>query len=313
MAACSDGIDNDGDGLVDCEDANCREVYSEVCATEENTEALCNDGIDNNGDGLVDCEDAACSSIWPCNVSNAKSSSKLDLRVYLQGAYDGSSRTMRTDLNRLGYLPGQQPTTLMGQSKVNQLPYDGGPWFFFDKNIDKRIRSKSSSVYTEQSVDWVVISLKNSVDVQDVIWTGMGIVEKDGFIDIQSALDIKQGDYYVMIEHRNHMPVISATKVVYTNGGWSYDFTSNDSYRSGVTQGQILSQEGDYMMIGANGDYILNASSYNDINILDLNEWRFNNGQNSGYFIEDYDMNGCLLYTSPSPRDQRGSRMPSSA
>ena len=24
-------------------------------------------------------------------------------------------------------------------------------------------------------------------------------------------------------------------------------------------------------------------------------------------------INGCLLYTSPSPRDQRGSRMPSSA
>ena len=27
----------------------------------------------------------------------------------------------------------------------------------------------------------------------------------------------------------------------------------------------------------------------------------------------DIDGNGCLLYTSPSPRDQRGSRMPSSA
>ena len=26
-----------------------------------------------------------------------------------------------------------------------------------------------------------------------------------------------------------------------------------------------------------------------------------------------YDAKGCLLYTSPSPRDQRGSRMPSSA
>ena len=26
-----------------------------------------------------------------------------------------------------------------------------------------------------------------------------------------------------------------------------------------------------------------------------------------------YDSNTCLLYTSPSPRDQRGSRMPSSA
>ena len=27
----------------------------------------------------------------------------------------------------------------------------------------------------------------------------------------------------------------------------------------------------------------------------------------------DYIVSGCLLYTSPSPRDQRGSRMPSSA
>ena len=30
-------------------------------------------------------------------------------------------------------------------------------------------------------------------------------------------------------------------------------------------------------------------------------------------FIFDAGTNGCLLYTSPSPRDQRGSRMPSSA
>ena len=28
---------------------------------------------------------------------------------------------------------------------------------------------------------------------------------------------------------------------------------------------------------------------------------------------DDITNNGCLLYTSPSPRDQRGSRMPSSA
>ena len=30
-------------------------------------------------------------------------------------------------------------------------------------------------------------------------------------------------------------------------------------------------------------------------------------------FCVGYDLNDCLLYTSPSPRDQRGSRMPSSA
>ena len=35
-------------------------------------------------------------------------------------------------------------------------------------------------------------------------------------------------------------------------------------------------------------------------------------GYQSGCYYELY-VNGCLLYTSPSPRDQRGSRMPSSA
>ena len=34
---------------------------------------------------------------------------------------------------------------------------------------------------------------------------------------------------------------------------------------------------------------------------------------NSGHAPLIGSFNGCLLYTSPSPRDQRGSRMPSSA
>ena len=43
------------------------------------------------------------------------------------------------------------------------------------------------------------------------------------------------------------------------------------------------------------------------------------NDEIAGFIIlmregQDYDsLNYCLLYTSPSPRDQRGSRMPSSA
>ena len=37
-------------------------------------------------------------------------------------------------------------------------------------------------------------------------------------------------------------------------------------------------------------------------------------GNNIGDLQGCFDIsNGCLLYTSPSPRDQRGSRMPSSA
>ena len=44
------------------------------------------------------------------------------------------------------------------------------------------------------------------------------------------------------------------------------------------------------------------------------NAWRFMISELSKYFtVVTYDLRGCLLYTSPSPRDQLTSRMPSSA
>ena len=47
-----------------------------------------------------------------------------------------------------------------------------------------------------------------------------------------------------------------------------------------------------------------------------LGDYRFDikfDWDTAGDSIEFGDFKGCLLYTSPSPRDQRGSRMPSSA
>ncbi|MBW2241310.1 MAG: hypothetical protein JRH01_04935 [Deltaproteobacteria bacterium] len=60
QAACSDGIDNDGDGNVDGADSGC------LVADDFSEEPACNDGIDNDGDGLIDVADASCvSSNWP--------------------------------------------------------------------------------------------------------------------------------------------------------------------------------------------------------------------------------------------------------
>lgn len=61
--ACSDGIDNDGNGFVDCEDFGCTRADNvSVCVgMVENTDALCRDGVDNDGNGFIDCEDFGCS------------------------------------------------------------------------------------------------------------------------------------------------------------------------------------------------------------------------------------------------------------
>jgi hypothetical protein len=57
---CDDGLDNDQNGLTDCEDP--------ACDSEErcNPENACDDGIDNDLDGFIDCLDDDCSSAAEC-------------------------------------------------------------------------------------------------------------------------------------------------------------------------------------------------------------------------------------------------------
>jgi len=89
---CTDGIDDDGDGFIDCADADCRTDPScqgtggvggtggaetgGVATGGIGTlygipimpavETNCSDGVDNDGDNLVDCADPDCASSTNC-------------------------------------------------------------------------------------------------------------------------------------------------------------------------------------------------------------------------------------------------------
>jgi beta-glucanase (GH16 family) len=71
-AACADGLDNDGDGLVDLADPGCS-----GWSDDDETNAppppppACADGLDNDGDGLVDLADPGCSSTSDDDETNA--------------------------------------------------------------------------------------------------------------------------------------------------------------------------------------------------------------------------------------------------
>jgi hypothetical protein len=56
--ACNDGVDNDGDGLVDCLDGN--------CSFPVTIERGCNcyDNVDNDGDGKIDEADSNCAPYY---------------------------------------------------------------------------------------------------------------------------------------------------------------------------------------------------------------------------------------------------------
>jgi len=60
LPQCSDGLDNDGDGLVDLADPDC---VSALDNDESGSSGIpeCMDGLDNDGDGFVDMADPDCS------------------------------------------------------------------------------------------------------------------------------------------------------------------------------------------------------------------------------------------------------------
>ncbi len=91
---CDDGFDNDGDGLVDCEDpTTCKGLSGadqglqglcRPCAAIENISVdACRDTDDNDYDGLVDCADPNCTGMWKqgtglCNYTETNCTDGID-------------------------------------------------------------------------------------------------------------------------------------------------------------------------------------------------------------------------------------------
>lgn len=66
---CFGGVDEDGDGLTDCEDLHC--ILHPLCI-ERPVEKVCNDEKDDDEDGFTDCDDGDCSKSLYCVLLEEK-------------------------------------------------------------------------------------------------------------------------------------------------------------------------------------------------------------------------------------------------
>lgn len=332
---CNNGVDDDGDGLIDCEDGGCNTFSNfivaanpPVCLDEKDGIILVVDGLEGyqyslsgsafqlstSFDGLSVGEylltirnnngcDTSITTILTTDVLCTSMSEgfiaamQMDIKIFLEGPYDPLTGIMHTQLNDQGYLPGQFPVTYFGKSTPPGQPFSEGPWFYEGVEGDQLIDNvdRLQSAYSETVVDWILVSLRRGLTKGTEVFQGAGLIHSDGTIEMQRLMEFTENgaQYFIVLEHRNHLPVMSAIPVPVVQGGVSFDFTTIDSYRSIIGTGQI-SNNGVFMMAAGNGEMVLDNSSDTDINVKDLTAWLLNNGENSSYYPEDYDLNGDI-------------------
>ena len=130
------------------------------------------------------------------------------LTALLQGGWTGSA--MRTTLVGAAAFPTSQP-------------YNTAPWNYAG--------TESNATPPSSTTDWMLVQLRTGTASATAVASVAALVLEDGSIVDASGsgpvqIAVAPGSYYVVLYHRNHVPVISASTIDFNSGAASYDFTA---------------------------------------------------------------------------------------
>ena len=198
--------------------------------------------------------------------------SYANLKVFLQGSYAGS-QTMTTSLNSAGMIPVHHPYN----DTLDIWNYRGS----------ERIYNLPSDV-----VDWVLVELRTGTAASTTVGKRAALLKSNGsIVDLDGLSQVKfnavvPGNYYVVVRHRNHLPIMSANTV-------TLGFTSSSLCDFSTAQTQAYGTE-PMADLGSNvfGMCAGDASQDGSINATDLNAyWIPQNGVMYDYQTKTADFN----------------------
>ncbi len=202
----------------------------------------------------------------------------LDLSIaadaLLQGPYNSTASLMNDDLRTANRIPLTSPYS-------NRTSVTGTG--IFDNTNDG-----------DDIVDWVQIELRNSSDITEVLTTASALIQRDGDIvapDGTSDVTISGtgGDYYVSVNHRNHIAASTTAALRLSATATAIDFTAVANVTGGTNAVAEVST-GKYALFAGDAD------GNNQVQTGDYNVAATRIGQ-SGYFGSDTDMNGEVQIT----------------
>jgi hypothetical protein len=210
------------------------------------------------------------------NLSEGFISAELDInidpKIFLQGSYD-TAGAMFDDLR----ITINIPTT---------SPYE---------DILTCDASVFNATGNDAIVDWVWIEIRHSGDGTTVIASTSALIQVDGdVVDTDGVslltIDVPFGNYYLMISHRNHLGILTASTVSLAGGIMSLDLTANSALIEGGTNGVADMGDGNYALFAGdfNGDGQVQNSDKNAVEPL---------RGISGYENADIDMNSEVQNT----------------
>jgi hypothetical protein len=216
----------------------------------------------------------------------------FDVKVILEGTYQTATGLMQTTLNQRGLLPGQTPIGQFAIPTPQGQPFKVAPWNYAGTEGD------TITTYPATVVDWVLLSLRTDSTSSTNVFRAAGWLHKDGHVSfITPCFNIADGSYFVLIEHRNHVGVLSSTKVTAINSLITQDFTTNDSYIrvNPPSTGQKLKGT-KWVMLSGDGKKDTPTTNY-DVNFNDAQLWKLQSGIFDQYLYGDFNMDADINFS----------------
>ncbi len=201
----------------------------------------------------------------------------IDIKAFMEGAFNEID--MKTDLNIAGLIPLSQP-------------YNSAPWNYAGTE-------SVATIPNSNVVDWVLVELRetdgdvSTATQETVIARQAGFILKDGTITstdginpIQFSITVNYS-LYAVIYHRNHLPIMSADELLYGNGSYSWDFTTEEGQVYENFSTKIIESE----------NFIYSWGNWVSISLLGSQVWGMDNtygigstpcAKMSGYYQQSY-------------------------
>ncbi len=213
----------------------------------------------------------------------------VQLQTWLEGAYDNNTGQMTTNLHSRGLLPGQTPVSPLATPTPAGQPYQIAPWNY----TGTEGAGWTDADYIGDETDWVLISFRTGIEKSTEVAQTAALIMKDGVVELIDRCALSSsitGPLYIVLEHRNHIGIMTPQPVNIVGGILMYDFRTSDSYRDQTSFGQKQLPNGEWAMFAGDADQT-DFPSF-DITGTDKTEWFDSNGVFDYYLSPDFNLDG---------------------